>query len=162
MPNFDDMFDRLSGESDKRKQEAEEKARREREEREAEFEAARSILDNKALPALQEAKRNFEARGVQVTIENNWTNGRGMFPRYEFRCEGDYRPNKVGGKYKPQGRYAFFSVKHGELEVGLSREGGSRALEEQLHGGSESMIEQAIQESLASYFRSIEQGERPL
>jgi hypothetical protein len=161
MSKFDDMFDRLSSASDQRQKEHAEQTAREHEERERTFEEQKQMLLRKVEPSIEEAKARFESRGVPVRIENNWTHGRGMFPTLEFKCEGEDRPNSIGGKYRPQGRAAFFSIRDGEFRVGLAREGFGRHPEEMLSGSDEEMVEKAVEEALASYFRSIEEGERP-
>ena len=159
-PNFDDMFDRVSGDSERRRVGKAEQERREKEARDAQYARDKDALIAKVMPVLEDAKRRFEAKGVPVIIADNWsTIPRLQHPEIQFCCDKGDQPNKWGGKYNARGRSAFFSIRNGN-QVGLGKYAGHAVGSETLKGDDEEIIYRAIEQALSSYFEAIEEGER--
>jgi len=155
------MFDRLSADSERRRAEKAENERREKEARDAQYARDKATLLANVLPVLEEAKRRFETKGVPAVISDNWSSEpRLQHPELQFWCDNGDQPNKWGGKFRAQGRTAFFSIRDGKLKVGLGKYPGHAVGSETLQGDEDEIIHRGIEQALSTYFESIEEGER--
>ena len=156
MGEFDDFAHKLSSDYQDRSAAHSQKLKVESDQRDAQWAAERSLLEQEAIPLMEEAANACRAMGLRPAVTKNWQDFAITNPQVIFHLFGPKKRPYDDSTYEIEVNWVLARVEDSKVRASVNIKASKSRIGKDFVGYGPDGVQQALKHSMASFYDEID------